>query len=99
MALLQELHAVEMPLFVLTNCSDTTFLVPLERFDFLDVFEGIVASGKKTTVKLDLEIFEILEICVRHMGNLDDWIVIDDNHLNVQSATISGMDAITCNNH
>jgi 2-haloacid dehalogenase len=93
-AILQELHEAQVPLFALTNWSADLFPVALERFGFLDLFEDIVVSGEEGVAKPDPEIFEVLEERVRHRAGLDDCIFIDDSPANVVAAAETGLDAI-----
>lgn len=93
-AILQELHAAEVPLFALTNWSADLFPVAVEMFEFLELFEDIVVSGEEGVAKPDPEIFEVLEERVRHRAGLDDCIFIDDSPANVLAASQTGLDAI-----
>ena len=90
--IVRELHAAGIPLFALTNWSEELFPFALERFDFLDLFLGIVVSGKEGVAKPDPEIFTILQKRIGH--SLDACIFIDDNVRNVEAAAEAGLDAI-----
>ena len=91
--LLQSLRAQPgLRLFALTNWSHETFPVALERYDFLQWFEGIVVSGIEKVIKPQPEIFEIL--LRRYQVDAESAVFIDDNMLNVQAAKQLGMEAI-----
>ena len=90
--IVRELHAAGIPLFALTNWSEELYPFALERFDFLDLFQGIVVSGKEGVAKPDPEIFTILQKRIGH--SLDACIFIDDNVRNVEAAAEAGLDAI-----
>ena len=47
-------------LLALTNWSDETFPVALERYEFLHWFEGILVSGEEMMIKPQPEIFELI---------------------------------------
>jgi len=79
-------------LFALTNWSHETFPVALERFDFLDWFDGIVVSGEEKTRKPFPEFYQTL--LQRHNINPSKAIFIDDNLRNVQGAEAVGINGI-----
>ncbi|RMG78857.1 MAG: HAD family phosphatase [Bacteroidetes bacterium] len=79
-------------LLALTNWSDETFPVALERYDFLHWFEGIVVSGKEKVIKPDPEIYRIL--FRRYDVTPSKAVFIDDNEKNVRGAEAVGMHAI-----
>lgn len=76
-------------LLALTNWSDETFPVALERFHFLQWFEGIVVSGKEKTRKPQLDIYKIL--LDRYNVVAEEAIFIDDNGDNVRAAEEVGI--------
>jgi 2-haloacid dehalogenase len=90
--ILRELHAAGIPLFGLTNWSAELFPVALDRFDFLDLFEDIIVSGREGVAKPDPRIFEILQERIGH--SLGRCIFIDDGPLNIRAAGEAGLDAI-----
>lgn len=79
-------------LFALTNWSAETFPVALERFGFLQLFEGIVVSGVEKTRKPFHDIYKItLE---RYKIAPNKAVFIDDNSDNVQAAIECGLQGI-----
>lgn len=76
----------------LTNWSHETFPIALERFDFLQWFEGIVVSGEEKTRKPFREIYEItlnrFDIKAEHS------IFIDDNLRNIEAANALGIQGV-----
>jgi 2-haloacid dehalogenase len=71
-------------LLALTNWSNETFPVALERYDFLHWFEGIVVSGDEGTRKPFPDIYQIL--LDRYQVNPEEAVFIDDSHNNVLGA-------------
>ena len=76
----------------LTNWSAETFPIALERFEFLQWFEGIIVSGEEKTRKpfdaiynLTLERFNI---------KAENAIFIDDNLKNIETANNLGINGI-----
>ena len=90
--ILRELHAVGTPLYALTNWSDETFPVALERFDFLGWFQGIVVSGRERLIKPDPLVFRVL--LERYELRAEDIAYVDDNSRNAAAATGLGMHGI-----
>ncbi len=91
-AILRELRDAGTPLYALTNWSQETFPVALERYDFLGWFAGIVVSGREGLVKPDPRIYRVL--LERHGLRAEECVYIDDNAANVAAARALGMDAI-----
>jgi len=79
-------------IYALTNWSRETFPVAIERYDFLQLFEGIVVSGVEHMKKPDKEIYDLT--LKRYSLNGDETIFIDDNKENVEGAKRAGMHAI-----
>lgn len=79
-------------LFALTNWSAETFPWALQRFDFLQWFEGIVVSGEEKTRKPFPEFYEIL--LTRHRVVPQEAIFIDDSLENVEVARRLGLHGI-----
>lgn len=91
--LLQKFKAQEnYRLYALTNWSDETFPVALERFDFLNLFEGIVVSGRELTRKPFPKIYQIL--MDRYEVLPHRTVFIDDNADNVIGAQEMGFHAL-----
>ena len=78
--------------YALTNWSHETFPVALERFEFLQWFEGIVVSGDEKTVKPHREIYDIL--LDRYDISASEAVFIDDNAANVAGAQQAGLSAL-----
>ena len=91
-AILRELRAAGTPLYALTNWSQETFPVALERFEFLAWFQGIVVSGQERLVKPDPRIYRLL--VERHGLRPAEVAYIDDNLRNADAATALGMHGI-----
>jgi len=79
-------------LYALTNWSDEAFPVALERYSFLQHFEGIVVSGTEKTRKPFSKIYEI--ILERYQIDAGKSIFIDDNFDNVVAAQKLGINGI-----
>lgn len=71
-------------LIALTNWSAETFPIALERFAFLQQFEGIIVSGTEKTRKPFSKIYEIL--LDRYQLTPENCVFIDDNLENVKAA-------------
>lgn len=96
-ALLQELHAKQVPLFGLTNWSAETFPYARDNYDFLNVFQDIVVSGVEKCIKPDARIYEIaLARYGRHLADLKpgELVFIDDVKKNVEAAQALGWHGI-----
>ncbi|MFB9058223.1 HAD family hydrolase [Mariniflexile ostreae] len=76
----------------LTNWSQETFPIALERFEFLKWFEGIVVSGDEKTRKPFKAIYDIT--LKRFKIKPDQAIFIDDNLRNVEAANTLGIHGI-----
>lgn len=68
----------------LTNWSHETFPIALERFDFLNWFEGIIVSGEEKTRKPFREIYELT--LDRFNLKAEESVFIDDNLRNIEAA-------------
>lgn len=79
-------------LLALTNWSDETFPVALERYEFLHWFEGIVVSGTEKTIKPRPDIYQIL--INRYQIEPSRAVFIDDNAANVAAAEAMGLHGI-----
>lgn len=79
-------------LYALTNWSDESFPVALQRFNFLSWFDDILVSGREKLIKPDPAIYELL--VSRNRINKPGAIFIDDNPANVEGARSTGIDAI-----
>ena len=79
-------------LYALTNWSAETFPVALQRYDFLQWFDGIVMSGEEKTRKPFPEIYQVL--LNRFDVNSSEVIFIDDSLRNIEGAKAVGIDGI-----
>src|SRR6185436_15294198 len=79
-------------LYALTNWSEETFPWALERFDFLQWFDGIVVSGVEKTRKPFPEFYQIL--FDRYQVDPAKAVFIDDNLRNVVAGRALGMESI-----
>ncbi|MEY3243475.1 MAG: hypothetical protein RIR11_4914 [Bacteroidota bacterium] len=79
-------------LLALTNWSDETFPVALERYEFLQWFEGILVSGTERTRKPFADIYHLL--LSRYEVEAHTAVFIDDNFGNVEAAKSVGMQGI-----
>jgi len=71
-------------LYALTNWSGELFHHALERFPFLQFFEGILVSGDEGLKKPDLKIYNL--ILDRYNINPETAVFIDDNFKNIEAA-------------
>ncbi len=83
-------------LYALTNWSDEAFPVALQRYDFLQHFEGILVSGAEKMRKPFPKIYELM--LDRYKLNAEKSVFIDDNLDNVLGAQKVGMKAIQYKN-
>lgn len=90
-ALLRRL-AKRYPVYGLTNWSEEKFLQTKPKFDFFNLFNGIVVSGVEKEVKPEPRIFEIL--LERYGLNANECVFIDDSLPNVETAKKLGFTAI-----
>jgi len=79
-------------LYALTNWSAESFHVALERFDFLNQFDGIIVSGEEKTRKPFSKIYDIT--LNRYQIIAGKSIFIDDNFENIQAAKKLGINVI-----
>jgi len=79
-------------ILALTNWSAETFPVALERYKFLQLFEGILVSGEEKMKKPDAEIYDLM--LSRYKLKAASTLFIDDNKANVIGARAVGMHAI-----
>jgi 2-haloacid dehalogenase len=79
-------------LLALTNWSAETFPVALERYEFLQWFEGIVVSGDEKTRKPFRDIYETL--LNRYAVTPAKAVFIDDSLKNVEGAEATGIRGI-----
>lgn len=91
--ILKQIHQQQQHrLYALTNWSHETFPVALERYDFLQLFEGILVSGTEKLKKPDPAIYQLL--LKRYQIEPHSALFIDDNKGNVAAAKAEGIQAI-----
>ncbi|MCC4598143.1 HAD family phosphatase [Xanthomonas campestris pv. phormiicola] len=90
--ILEELHAQGVRLYALTNWSQETFPVALQRYAFLQRFAGILVSGQERLVKPDPAIFALL--LSRYGIDPARAVFIDDAPRNVHAAAAQGLHAL-----
>ena len=91
-ALLERLHDAGVPLYALTNWSAETFPYAERLFPFLDLFRGIVVSGRIGMVKPEPTIYR--HALARFGLHPKRTLFIDDAPHNVEGARAVGLNAI-----
>ena len=76
-------------LYALTNWSAETFPIALERFDFLQWFDGRVVSGEEKMRKPFPEFYRLL--LLRYSVNPHQALLIDDSIRNIKAAEAIGI--------
>lgn len=88
--ILEQLHKKgQHRLYALTNWSRETFPIAEARFSFLQLFEGILVSGREGLKKPDSKIYQLL--LHRYQINAAEAFFIDDNFNNVEAAKALGI--------
>jgi 2-haloacid dehalogenase len=87
--ILKDILGAGMACFALTNMEAETYPLRLERFPFLDWFEGTVVSGQEGVSKPDPEIF--IRMIDRFNLTTSATLMIDDNEDNLLTASSLGM--------
>lgn len=90
--ILRELVPTGVRLLALTNWSAEKFPIARARFDFLQLFEGIVVSGEECARKPHVKIYEIL--FERFGVTPQTAVFIDDSAANVATGQRLGLRAI-----
>lgn len=91
--LLEEYKAAETHrIYALTNWSAETWPTALELFDFLQLFEGILVSGKEKLKKPDPKIYQML--LDRYKITAEKSVFIDDSLRNIKAAEAMGINGI-----
>jgi 2-haloacid dehalogenase len=88
-AILKALKAGQVPVYAITNWNQHKFRESLERFAFLNNFDGIVVSGDEGLLKPHREIFELF--FERYGIEPQSAVFIDDSLRNVEGARAAGM--------
>lgn len=94
--ILEELYAKHVRLLALTNWSAETFPIALERFAFLNKFEGILVSGAEGIIKPAPQIFQRLKTRYQFEGH--HAVFIDDHAPNIEGARREGFNALQFSN-
>jgi 2-haloacid dehalogenase len=79
-------------IYALTNWSAETFPVALERYEFLNRFDGIVVSGTEKMRKPNPAFYQLL--LDRYAVKTENALFIDDNLRNVLAAEEMGIKSI-----
>lgn len=82
----------EYKVVALTNWSAETFPIALNRFEFLQWFDGIIVSGEEKTRKPFDKIYHLT--LNRFNLNAENTIFIDDNLRNIEAANNLGIHGI-----
>jgi 2-haloacid dehalogenase len=92
-AIFRELKAKEQyNFYALTNWSAETFPLALERFDFLQWFDGIVVSGTEKNRKPFASFYQVL--LDRYQVHPSEALFIDDNLRNIRAAEQLGITSV-----
>ena len=79
-------------IYALTNWSAETFPMALNRYDFLNWFDGIVVSGTEKMRKPNPAFYQLL--LDRYNAKAEEALFIDDNLRNVLAAEKMGINSI-----
>ncbi|MBD1385534.1 HAD family phosphatase [Mucilaginibacter rigui] len=79
-------------IYALTNWSAETFPIALQRYDFLNWFDGIVVSGTEKMRKPNPAFYQLL--LDRYNTKAEEALFIDDNLRNVLAAQKLGIKSI-----
>lgn len=90
--MLARLKLAQVPVYALTNWSGETFPYALERFSFLQWFDGIVVSGDEGVAKPDPVFYR--RLTDRYGLVPEETVFVDDSYANVNAARSVGMKAI-----
>lgn len=87
-----ELKAGGYRLYGLSNWSAETFPIALKKYQFFELFDGIVISGQEGVVKPNAEIYRIL--LDRYGLKACESVFIDDKEINVKAGEALGIKGI-----
>jgi len=93
--ILNRLKNKNFQLIALTNWSAETFPVAIKKFKFLELFDGIVVSGKIKMIKPFPEIYNYT--LNKYKLNAQDCVFIDDRQINIDGAIKCGIKGILFN--
>ncbi len=91
-AIVEELAAMPVRLFVLSNFGRDTFALTEPHLPFLTHFDDVVISGREGIVKPDPAIFRLL--CSRHGVTPARTVFIDDDEANIAVAAELGFQTV-----
>jgi putative hydrolase of the HAD superfamily len=91
-ALLRALHRRAMPLYCLSDMPTSVFNHVRQRYDFWDLFQGIVVSGEVQMMKPGRAIFE--RLLLRYRISAEETVFVDDHQPNIEGARALGLDTI-----
>ena len=83
-AVLDEVQALGLPTFALTNWSAETLPRVRHRYGFLDSFDGMLVSGEEVIIKPDAAIYRLL--CRRFGLTPERTFFVDDSVANIDTA-------------
>lgn len=92
LALMRRLHEGDVPLYCLSNMAQSTYEYLRERFDYWQMFKGVVISGALKLIKPDPAIFE--HLLETHGLKAGETVFIDDSVKNVEGARACGLHAL-----
>ena len=90
--ILQALKERGTPLYAITNFSTEKFILTQRRFEFFDLFAGIVVSGDVQLIKPDPAIY--LRLLNDYNLSAEACVFIDDSLVNTHGAEAVGMQTI-----
>lgn len=79
-------------IYGLTNWSAETIPLVYSKYDFFQLFDGIVVSGEEKVIKPDPGIYSIL--LKRYFLTVENTVFIDDNSANIETAKRLGFQTI-----
>jgi putative hydrolase of the HAD superfamily len=92
LAFMRRLHARPVPLYCLSNMAQSTYEYLRGRFDYWQMFRGVVISGALRIIKPEPAIFE--HLLATHDLNAAETVFIDDSAKNVEGARACGLHAV-----
>ena len=89
-AVIEALHARDVPQYGLSNIAAETFAGTLAMSPAFDRLKGVVASGNEGLIKPDAAIFRLA--CERFGCQPGDFLFVDDGARNIEAARALGFD-------
>jgi 2-haloacid dehalogenase len=90
--LLDKLKDNGYPIYGLSNWSAETFPIARKRYNFFELFDGIIISGKVKLIKPDSAIFELCLQMTKKPAH--ECLFIDDTEANIITAKAIGFDTV-----